>query len=322
MLLPRDAKSVTLGKSMKYSKAIVTGGAGFIGSHLCDALVKAGCKVIVIDKETPSEERRNALVQYEQCDIRDAVVRQIFIDEAPEIVFHLAAHADDRESVREPVMNAENNIIGMLNVLEAARMVGVKKVVFASTGVVYGQAENRPTSEDELPQPLTPYAVSKLAGERYLHCYRALYALDYVALRLSNVYGPRQDGSKECGAIAIFTRKLLAGEAVIINNDGLTTRDYVYVGDVVAALMLAAESEVNGVYNIGTGVETTTRELLAMVADEIGVTPGEVARSEVKDEVKYVALGSMKARSELGWESAMRLGEGVASTIAWYKNRL
>ncbi len=315
---------------MGLNKVIVTGGAGFIGSHLVDALVANGCQVVVIDKETPSDERRNAAAQYEQCDIRDAVVRQIFIDEQPEVVFHLAAHVDDRESVREPVMNAENNIIGSLNVFEAAASVAtnvvgasrVKKIVFASTGVVYGQAAVRPTSENELPQPLTPYAVSKLAGERYLHCYLALYGVDYVALRLSNVYGPRQDGSKECGALAIFTSKLLVGESVKINNDGLTTRDYVHVSDVVAAMLAAAESEVTGVYNVGTGVATSTNELLAMVAKELGVTPEITARPEVVDEVKHVTLEAMKAKNELGWAPQVQLADGLASTIAWYKARL
>ena len=322
MVLPRDAKSVTLDKSMAYSKVIVTGGAGFIGSHLVDALVAKGCQVVVLDKEAPNEERRNVAAKYEQCDIRDAVVREIFITEQPEVVFHLAAHVDDREAVKEPVMNAENNIIGSLNVFEAARLVGIKKIIFPSTSVVYGSAEMRPTSEDELPKPLTPYAVSKLAGERYLHCYRALYGVDYVALRLSNVYGPRQDGSKECGAMAIFTSKLLAGEPVKMNNDGLTTRDYVYVSDVIEAMLAAAESEATGVYNIGTGVATSTNELLAMVVKELGVMPEIVARPEVMDEVKHVALEATKAKNEFSWTPQVRLADGLASTIAWYKARL
>lgn len=307
---------------MTYSKVLVTGGAGFIGSHLVDALVARGCQVVVIDKETPSAERRNEAVKYEQCDIRDTVARQIFIDEQPEVIFHLAAHVDDRESVREPVLNAENNIIGSLSVFEAARLVGVKKIVFASTGVVYGQAVNRPTNENELPQPMTPYAVSKLAGERYLHCYFVLYGLAYVALRLSNVYGPRQDGSKECGALAIFTNKLLSGESVKMNNDGLTTRDYVHVSDVVAAMLAAVENEATGVYNVGTGVETSTNELLIMVAEKLDVKPDIIARPEVVDEVKHVALEAVKAKNDLGWEPQVRLAAGLASTIAWYKARL
>jgi UDP-glucose 4-epimerase len=307
---------------MAYSKAIVTGGAGFIGSHLVDALVARGCEVVVIDKETPSDEKRNAQAKYEQCDISDAVVKQIFIDEQPEVVFHLAAHIDDRESVREPVMNAENNIIGSLNIFEAARQVGVKKIVFASTGVVYGRAEVLPTSESELPKPLTPYAVSKLTGERYLYCYKALYGVDYVALRLSNVYGPRQDGSKECGAIAIFTRKLLAGEAVNMNNDGLTTRDYIYVDDVVAAMIAAADADKVGIYNIGTGVETSTSDLLRMVVGELGTVPKIALRPDIMDEVKKVALNAEKAKKDFGWEPGVTLGAGLASTIAWYKARL
>jgi len=317
---------------MAYSKAIVTGGAGFIGSHLVDALVAQGCQVVVIDKAPPyspiagggftTEERRNTAAKYEQCDIRDAVVREIFIREQPEIVFHLAAHVDDRESVRQPVMNAEHNIIGSLNVFEAARLVGVKRIIFPSTSVVYGQATVRPTSEEELPKPLTPYAVSKLAGERYLNCYRALYGVDYVALRLSNVYGPRQDGSKECGAIAIFTSKLLAGETVNMNNDGLTTRDYVHVSDVVAAMLAAAESDKVGVYNVGTGIGTSTADLLMMVADELGVRPEVVARPEIADEVKQVTLEATKAKNDFGWTPKVGLAEGLASTIAWYKARL
>lgn len=303
---------------MALQRAIVTGGAGFIGSHLVDALVARGVAVTVVDKIDPLIARKNDAATYVRMDVKDDGLAARFDDAAPDVVFHLAAHIDDRASVREPVMNAEENILGSLNVFEASRRAGAKKIVFASTSVVYGSTDVIPTPESTTPQPRTPYGVSKLAGERYLHFYWLLYKLPYVALRLANVYGPRQDGSKECGAIAIFTSRLLRGEGVVVHNDGLTTRDYVHVDDVVQAFLAAADADGVGVVNVGTGIETTTSDLLATVAGAVGVTPQVTPHPDVQDEVKRIALDIHAAKALLGWSPRIAFADGVVQTVAWY----
>lgn len=304
---------------MKFSHAIVTGGSGFIGSHLVDALVADGVAVTVVDKVAPRADIANAKATYVTMDIKDDGLREVFANAEPDVVFHLAAHIDDRESVRRPVMNAEENVLGSLNVFEASRLASAKKIIFTSTSVVYGNAGKLPIIESTPAQPLTPYAVSKLTGERYLNFYASLYELPYVALRLANVYGPRQDGSKECGAIAIFTSKLLRGENVQMNNDGMTTRDYVYVDDVVAALIAAAKTEAVGVVNIGTGVETATNDVLAAIANSIGVTPVIIERPDIIDEVKHVALDTSLAKKMFDWTSTTPFVDGVAKAVESYR---
>ncbi len=303
---------------MQMTRAIVTGGSGFIGSHLVDALVERGVDVTVIDMSEPKY--RNSKASYVSHDIRHDGMNEIFANVKPDVVFHLAAHIDDRASVKEPVVNAEHNVLGSLRVFEAARLAHAKKIIFASSGVVYGQAVKLPITEKTITKPLTPYAISKLTGEQYLHFYQNQYGLPFVAFRIANVYGPRQDGSQESGAIAIFTRKLMAGEPAFINDDGLTVRDYIYVSDVVNAFMIAAESEVSGVFNCGTKVGTATRELYAMVANELGTPLEPLARPEVKDAVKSVILKSAKARIELAWKPKVRLARGLRQTLKWYSS--
>lgn len=305
---------------MEMQSAIVTGGAGFIGSHIVDALIARGVRVTVVDREDPTPERRNAAARYMKQDVKDDGLRHTFTDAAADVVFHCAAHIDDRASVREPLMNAEENIIGSINVFEAARQTGVQKIIFLSTGVVYGNADVVPTPESTLPKPLTPYGVSKLSGERYLNFYWLLYKLPYVVLRLSNVYGPRQDASKECGAIAIFTNALLRGMTPTVNNDGKTTRDYVHVQDVVTACMAAAARDVVGVYNIGTGIETATETLYDAVARAVGVSAAP-SHGDTPDAVKRCALDATKASSDLSWQPTIVLADGIANTVAWYRRQ-
>lgn len=304
-------------------KALVTGGSGFIGSHLVDALVVSGVEVMVVDLVAPKAERVNASAIYVQTDIRDEAVRDAFLRFHPDVVFHLAAHVDDRASVLDPVMNAEHNVLGTLNVLEASRLSGARRFVFASTGIAYGNVAAVPVDESVVAKPLTPYAVSKLTGERYANCYQTLYGMTYMALRLGNVYGPRQDQSKECGAVAIFTRRLLQGEPVILNNDGLTTRDYVHVFDVVRAFMSAAEVNTSGVVNVGTGIETSTQHLYELVVRAVSPGLGEsgtpVLRPEVQDMVKRCALRFDTASRELSWSPSISLEDGVTQTVSWYR---
>lgn len=302
-------------------RALVTGGSGFIGSHLVDALLAKGVEVVVVDLVEPSAERKNARAAYIVADVRDEAVRDAFLRFHPDIVFHLAAHVDDRSSVLDPVMNAEHNILGTLNVLEASRLSGARRFVFASTGIAFGNVATIPADENVVAKPLTPYAVSKLTGERYANVYQNLYGMTFAALRFANVYGPRQDQSKECGAVAIFTDRLLRGEAVFMNDDGLTTRDYVHVDDVVRALVSAAEVKTSGVFNIGTGIETTTKRLHELVSASVGTTGEITSRPDVKDIVKRCALKCDKARVELGWSPQTSLEEGIAQTVAWYRER-
>lgn len=308
--------------NMKYRSAIVTGGSGFIGSHLVDALIERGVSVTVIDLVAPADDVKNAKASYKIADIRSAEMTTIFLGVMPEMVFHLAAHVDDRASVLDPVMNAEHNILGTLHVLEATRKSGVKRFVFASTGIAYGRADVIPTPESTVSKPLTPYAVSKLTGERYLKCYENIHGLSWMALRFANVYGPRQDGSKECGAIAIFTKRVFAGESIMVNNDGQTTRDYVHVNDVVNACLAAADSDACEVVNVGTAQQTTTESLLSMVEAAVGKTSEHIFRPDVADEVKNCALAIEKARRLLNWAPIMALKPGVEETVAWYKRRL
>jgi UDP-glucose 4-epimerase len=304
---------------MPYTKALVTGGSGFIGSHLVDALVQKGVDVAVIDLVEPPEAIRNAKASYKIFDIRDAGLTSVMLGIMPDVIFHLAAHIDDRASVLDPVLNAEHNILGTLQVLEASRKTGVKRFVFASTGIAYGRADVIPTPESTISKPITPYAISKLTGERYLHCYENIHGLSWMSLRFANVYGPRQDGSKECGAIAIFTKRLLAGESVAINNDGKTTRDYIHVSDVVSGCLAAAESSENGIVNLGTAQQTSTEALLALVEGAIGAKASVTHRPDVQDEVKHCALAIEKARRVLNWAPVKPITAGVKETIAWYQ---
>lgn len=309
-------------RNMKYRSAIVTGGSGFIGSHLVDALIERGVSVTVIDLVAPADDVKNVKATYKIADIRSAEMTTIFLGVMPEMVFHLAAHIDDRASVLDPVTNAEHNILGTLHVLEATRKAGVKRFVFASTGIAYGRADVIPTPESTVSKPLTPYAVSKLTGERYLKCYESVHGLSWMALRFANVYGPRQDGSRECGAIAIFTKRVLGGESIMVNNDGQTTRDYVYVSDVVNACLAAADSDACEVVNIGTAQQTTTESLLGMVEAAVGKSSEHILRSDIADEVKNCALAIEKARKLLNWAPIMPVKVGIEETVTWYKRRL
>lgn len=300
---------------------IVTGGAGFIGSHLVDALVERVKRVVVIDKRKVSKAWKNAKAVYKVSDIRDAEFAGWVQKYKPSTIFHLAAHIDDRESVHEPAMNADHNIIGSLNVFEAARKHGVKRVLFASTGVVYGQQGTVPIPIDAETQPMTPYAISKLTAEQYLRFYRSVYDLSFAALRLGNVYGPRQDGSVECGAIAIFSSRFLAGDQVFVNNDGKTTRDYVHVSDVVQAFLRAATSEHSGVYNVGTGEGTSTLELYELVQNAVGVQAQPNWREDIQDELKHVALDPSITTKQFGWVPQVTIEQGVKDTVNWYRDR-
>ncbi|MGH7818285.1 MAG: SDR family oxidoreductase [Candidatus Binatia bacterium] len=305
-------------------KILVTGGAGFIGSNVVDALVSAGHDVVVVDDlSSGKRENLNPKARFHQVDIRTPRIAEIVRDEHPDVVSHHAAQMDVRRSVADPVFDAETNVIGLVRLLEASRDAKVRRFLFASSGgAAYGEQECFPAREGDRTNPLSPYGVSKRAGEHYLFCYHALWGLSYVALRYANVYGPRQDPHGEAGVVAIFTQRLLRGESPTINGDGLQTRDYVYVGDVVEANLRAVESALIGPINIGTGRETDVNRLAAELIRLSGTgiearhgppKPGEQRRS---------LLDSSLARKELGWAPTVALEEGLRRTFEWFREKV
>ncbi len=304
---------------MPYKTALVTGGSGFIGSHLVDALVERGVVVTVVDWKDPLPTHKNEKATYKTCDIRSADVEDIIVAAAPDVVFHLAAHINDRDSVVNPVMNAEHNELGSIRVFQAAKRAKVSSIVLTSTCAVYGLQE-LPIHESARPQPRTPYGISKFSAEAYLEACDLNDGIHTVALRFTNVYGPRQMGNAESGAIAIFTEKLLANQSPFLNDDGSTTRDYVYVGDVVRALLLASESSASGVYNVGTGREVSTSDAFALVQRAVGTDIAATPRPEVRDAVKRMALDISTTQRVLGWAPEMPLEEGIVHTVAWYRS--
>ncbi|MEK6271307.1 MAG: GDP-mannose 4,6-dehydratase [Actinomycetota bacterium] len=306
-------------------ETLVTGGAGFIGSHLVDALLERGDRVVVIDDlSTGRRENLEGAVAKGavllESDITDAAaVTHAFETRRPEVVFHLAAQIDVRRSVSEPVFDLGVNVAGTLNLLEAARHTQVRRFTLASTGgAIYGEGAGRglPLDEQAECRPDAPYGQSKYAAEGYLSLYGRLYGLSAVALRLGNVYGSRQDPLGEAGVVAIFCGALLGGGTPRVFGDGHQTRDYVYVGDVVEAFLAGAGSEAQGTYNVGTGVETSVLELgrlLAGVCDRAFDPEMAPARP---GEVQRIAIDSALAASDLGWRPRTALEQGLRSTAA------
>jgi UDP-glucose 4-epimerase len=308
-------------------RAIVTGGAGFIGSNLVDALLDQGAEVDVIDTLVTgrlSNLEAGALdrgARLHRVDITDARELTALVgDVAPDVVFHLAAQIDVRKSIEDPAFDASVNVVGTINVLEAARVSGVGRVVNTSTGgAIYGDAEIIPSPESTEPLPMAAYGQSKFCAERYLGWYRRLYRQSNVTLRLGNVYGPRQDPLGEAGVIAIFCGKLAAGERPVIYGDGTQTRDYVYVGDVVAAQLAAAQSGVTGEINVGTGRETNVLQIVDALKE---LAPEQADAFEPRfeearlGEVERSCLDVSRAREELGWEAQVSLIDGLRATLA------
>jgi len=303
-------------------RVLVTGGAGFIGSNIVDALIEDGNSVVVVDNlSTGKKENLNPKAKFYQVDIRDKGIEDIFKKEKPDYVCHQAAHLDVRESVRKPIWDAENNIIGSLNILENCVKYKVKKIVVASTGgAIYGDAKIIPTPENYLAAPISPYGVSKLSIEHYLHYYSKVFNLPYVALRYANVYGPRQDSKGEAGVIAIFTGKLLKGEEPLIFGKGRQTRDYVFVGDVARANVLALKNKKVGSYNVGTGVETSVNQIFRNLVKLTGASVKEKHIDAVLGEQKRSCLDASKIKKDFGWKVGVNFSEGLKKTVEWFKN--
>jgi UDP-glucose 4-epimerase len=306
-------------------RVLVTGGAGFIGSNLVDALLARGDEAIVVD-DLSTGRRENlepglaAGATLVEADIRDReAMEELTGRERPEVIFHLAAQIDVRKSIADPAFDASINVGGTANVLEAARVAGTRRIVFSSTGgAIYGEGDGQqlPLAEDAPLAPEAPYGQSKYAGEGYLALYERLYGLSSVPLRLGNVYGPRQDPLGEAGVIAIFCGRLREGKRPTVFGDGKQTRDYIYVGDVVAAMLAAAESETIGPINVGTGIETDVLELIRELGELGGTGDFEPEFAPPRTgEVQRISIDPARAERELGWRPEMNLSEGLRVTL-------
>ena len=307
-------------------RIMVTGGAGFIGSHTVDALVASGAGEVSVldDLSTGKRSQVNAKATLYQTDLRDAAAVAAVVEQArPELIFHLAAQMDVRRSVADPAFDAQVNLVGFLNLMESARQHGLKRVVFSSTGgAIYGEQDEFPCTEEHPKRPVSPYGVAKLATEAYLFFYKVEYGIDYLALRFGNVYGPRQDPHGEAGVVAIFCGRILDGKPVTIYGDGTQTRDYVYVGDVVRAVVAASKSNASGIaLNIGTGIETNVNDLYSTLAS-IADFPTQAAHaSERPGEQKRSVISPARAADELGWRPEMKLADGLEETFKYFKQQ-
>ena len=302
-------------------KIVVTGGAGFIGSSIADAYIDRGHEVHIIDNlSTGQMIHLNQKAILHQLDITDAAAVSLIERLRPDLLSHHAAQMDVRHSVADPAYDARVNILGFINMLEACKRAVVKKVVFASSGgAVYGEQDMFPAPEDHPTRPASPYGVSKRAGELYLSYYRQAFGLPYIALRYANVYGPRQSAQGEAGVVAIFVTALLAGKAPVINGDGRQTRDYVYVGDVVAANLAALECPYVGPVNIGTGVETDVVEIFEQLRSAAGQTVEAVHGPAKVGEQRRSSLDTRLASQVLGWKPEVALADGLHRTAAYYR---
>jgi len=302
-------------------KIVVTGGAGFIASHIVDAYIAGGHEVHVIDNFSTGQEKNvNPRAKVHRFDITDPRSAGLVEEIKPSVLNHHAAQMDVRRSVADPAFDARTNIIGFINLLEACKNVRVQKVLFSSSGgAVYGDREPIPANEQHETLPLSPYGVSKLTGELYLGYYHMAFGLPYVALRYANIYGPRQSSAGEAGVIAIFISQLLAGKSPTINGDGKQTRDYVFVGDVVKANVAALETNYVGPVNIGTGVETDVvticNELRRGIATQVEAVHGPAKLGEQRRS----CLDASLAGKVLGWKPEVSVQAGLAKTIAYYR---
>ena len=299
-------------------KIVVTGGAGFIGSHIVDAFIEKGHEVHIIDDfSTGRKENVNPKATVHKLDIADPKAAALIGKLKPDALNHQAAQMDLRLSVEDPLLDARINIIGFLNLLEACKNSGVKKVLFASSGgAVYGDKEPIPAAEDHPTEPLSPYGVSKKTGELYLAYYYAAFGMPFIALRYSNVYGPRQSSKGEAGVVAIFISQLLAGKSPMINGDGKQTRDYVFVKDIVRANVAALESNYIGPVNIGTGKETDVVTISESLRQGLKSNIAAVHGAAKIGEQRRSCLNTSLARDLLGWQAEVPLQTGLEQTIA------
>lgn len=303
-------------------RILVTGGAGFIGSHVADALLSIGYDVAVVDNlSTGRREFVPPQAEFYPYDIKSPDAFDLIIRWRPQVLIHHAAQMSVRRSVADPVFDAQENILGSLNLFQAAVRAGVEKIIFASTGgAIYGDHAPVPARETDRPLPECPYGVAKLAIEHYLHFYHREYGIIPISLRYANVYGPRQNGLGEAGVVAIFLEKFLSGQQPVINGDGLQTRDFIYVADVVAANLRALDYPRPGIFNIGTGLETNILTIYLKLQQITGSPLGPVHGPAKPGEQRRSALDSSLAWQELGWRPEVSLDEGLSRTAAAFKD--
>jgi len=302
-------------------KILVTGGAGFIGSHVSDALVAGGHEVHVFDDLSGGFETQiPGDATLHKMDIRHEDVELLWKEEGFEVMFHLAAQMDVRCSVADPRYDADVNVGGLLNLMEAGRKHGLKKVVFSSTGgAIYGEPDTVPQTEEHALQPLSPYGITKLCSEKYLFFYESTYGIEYVALRYGNVYGPRQNPHGEAGVVAIFCERMLDGRQPVVNGDGKQTRDYVHVKDVVAANLSALGHQGSGVFNVGTSIETDVVTLFEHLRDELApAMPTEHGPGKPGEQRRSV-LSYAYTQEVLGWAPTIDVRTGLQETARWFK---
>lgn len=305
-------------------KILVTGGAGFIGSHIVDAYISLGHQVTVVDDlSTGRKENLNPKAEFFQLQIQNERVENIFANQQFDIVNHHAAQMDVRKSVADPIFDAEINVLGMLNLLQNCVKFHVKKFIFASTGgAVYGEQDYFPADEAHPTWPLSPYGITKLVGEKYLYFYKEVHGLPYVILRYANVYGPRQNPHGEAGVVAIFTERLLKGERPTINGDGRQTRDYVFVGDVVRANLMALDYAKSDIFNIGTGVETDVNKIFDLINENTGAGKEEYHGPSKAGEQQRSCLSCSKIERVLGWKPEIELNEGLRRTVEYFRKQI
>ena len=304
------------------AKILVTGGAGFIGSHVVDLFVTQGYEVVIVDDlSTGRTSNLNPAAKFYQVDIRSPQLREVFEAERPDYVSHHAAQMDVRRSVAQPLFDADINILGSINLLETAKDFQIKRFIYISTGgAVYGEPESLPCDESHPINPICQYGASKHTVEHYLYMYHVNYGLKYTVLRYPNVFGPRQDPHGEAGVVAIFTGRMLARESVTINGDGDQTRDFVYVGDCAQAnlLVLTVDHE-PGIYNLGWGRPTSINEITSVLVNITGYPlPIQYGPAKV-GETRHIYLDASKIKKDLGWEPKITLEEGLAKTVAYFK---
>jgi UDP-glucose 4-epimerase len=310
-------------------KVLVTGGAGFIGSHVADALVERGYEVHVLDDLSGGRRENVPLVAtMHVLDVRSDEAAALIRRERFDALFHFAAQMDVRRSVADPRFDADVNVLGFLNLTEAARQVPVQKVVFASTGgAIYGEPDpsvngGGPQPEHHPERPVSPYGITKLVTEKYLHFYELTYGVAYAALRFGNVYGPRQNPHGEAGVVAIFSERLLDGRRPVIYGPGEQTRDYVYVGDVVRAVLAAFDYDGSGIYNVGTGLETSVNTLFRTLNELTGAGAEEAHADAKPGEQQRSVLDTSHIRETFGWEAEVDLEEGLRRTLEWFKQQV
>ena len=304
-------------------RIIVTGGAGFIGSHIVDGYLAAGHEVLVLDSLWEHGGGRRAHVperaSFVHMDIRDENVNRLFTEFKPEIVSHHAAQHSVAISSRDPMYDAQVNVIGLINILENSVKAGVRKVIFASSGATFGNPESLPISDDTPQRPTSPYGITKMVAEHYLRFYKNEKGLDFTALRYGNVYGPRQDPNGEAGVISIFIGKFLAKQSIRIDWDGEQTRDYVYVGDVAKANLDALERGSGGCYVIGTGVKTSVNQIYRALVKISGFEAPITNAPRREGDPRDAQFDAKLARKDLGWSSQTKLIDGMRQTYEYFK---